>query len=841
MAVSAASDERCRINVGELTADEGLRLLSTGLSIPAASTAHLALLAERLKRVPLLLELANRTLAQQIALGQTIDDALDWALRKYKDLGVVAFDEKNATVRHGAVGSTVEVSLGFLADERQRCLELGVLHEDSDVPFSVLGTLWGLKDTPVQDLAQRLHDFGLIKLNLPGRSIRLHDYIREYLERALPDRARVHGRLVDAWKREKQLRAGYGVRHVVHHIVEAMADPAAAAARATQLIELLSDERFQRYQRQHGDAIALDRKLTLAITRAGDGTSPETPALVASLVLLRKSYAAAARDAALVFQTAAAGRIDAAVDLLALFEADRPWDTLARLLIAWVAPPDKADEASALANEAAPSCETPSLQTLLAWVRQPEGDVPPGLEAIDREPDLRYVSTILRRAGGAETLEGLEPLRHEDLASGTDASGFIAERDGPDLVAFANSDKANNTQYLERYIDIHAANRYAHYRNTSLGMLLPPILQVPDASWVRRLVQRIATAALTPARMDFEELLPLAVRGWLARRGDLAAAAELETARRQLTQISAELRPDAGRTDSWSHYQRRASALAEVLAVAHNRRSDASDLLRLARELPKGFAGYRAPSALTLAESILIASGDASLRDAALTSALAASHRIQDYRFCLQMTAMVNAMRSRWSDMTGVDLDATVERFLEKPLAAEFCAIHRVLEEFEYRAEDQQYFQALPIPETVRQAQTLGEIAAIFEYDSEELIAVNDWIWSATPETIVSEPLQKDDEVNIPDPDFVPILAARFAAEAVVVAGVTPDVRTRMLQRLVRMALPNPTATDTVLGRLILATLDGPQQLPAMLTGLQLADFTDAGAPTDGSRRVCVL
>ena len=62
-----------------------------------------------------------------------------------------------------------------------------------------------------------------------------------------------------------------------------------------------------------------------------------------------------------------------------------------------------------------------------------------------------------------------------------------------------------------------------------------------------------------------------------------------------------------------------------------------------------------------------------------------------------------------------------------------------------------------------------------------------------------------------------------------------------MLQRLVRMALPNPTAADTVLGRLILATLDGPQQLPAMLTGLQLADFTDAGAPTDGSRRVCVL
>ncbi len=158
---------------------------------------------------------------------------------------------------------------------------------------------------------------------------------------------------------------------------------------------------------------------------------------------------------------------------------------------------------------------------------------------------------------------------------------------------------------MERYIDIHAANRYAHYRNTSLWMLLNPILQVPDARWVERMVQRIATAALTPARMDFEELLPFAVRGWRARRGDLTAAAELETARQQLVQISAELRPEAGRTDSWSHYQRRAAALAEVFAVAHDRRNEAGDLLRLARQLPKGFAGYRAPSALTLAESIL--------------------------------------------------------------------------------------------------------------------------------------------------------------------------------------------------------------------------------------------
>ena len=250
---------------------------------------------------------------------------------------------------------------------------------------------------------------------------------------------------------------------------------------------------------------------------------------------------------------------------------------------------------------------------------------------------------------------------------------------------------------------------------------------------------------------------------------------QLEHARQQLVQAAATLRPEEGRSDSWSHYQRRASALAEVFAVALGRRSDAADLLTLARELPKGFAGFRAPSALTLAEvTRIVAPGDNAARDAALTSAAAASHRIQDYRFCLQMTAMVNAMRFRWKDMTGADLQATVSRFLEKPLAAEFCAIHRVLEQFEYRAEDQQYFQALPIPETVRHARTLREIAAIFDYKPEELVAVNDWIWAEpdAPDAIHTEVLQKDEEVRIPDPDFVPILASRFAAEVLVADGV---------------------------------------------------------------------
>lgn len=830
VAVAAASGEPCRMNVAELKADEAQRMLSSGLpEQSAAIAAHVGQLADRLKRVPLLIELANRTLAQQIARRQTVGAALDWALRKYADLGVVAFDDKNARERSDAVGTTIEVSLGFVADERQRCLELGILQEDTDVPFTVLALLWDMKPLAVEELAQRLDDLGLLKVNLPGRSIRLHDYVREYLETILADRAQVHGRLVDAWRRERQLPAGYAVQQVVFHLVQAMDDVAQAAPRAAQLIAFFGDDRFRRYQQQHGDATALDHLLTVAIDRLAMSAAPETPGLMAALVLLRRSQAASVRDAAVIFQSAADGRLDKAVQLLSLFEPDRDWDALARLLIAWLAPPTMTDAARALIEETAASCDRPHLQTLLAWVRQPPGIVPAGLPPISGSPDLRYVAAILRRAGGSEAIEGLEPLDFQQLASGSDQGGFIAERDGPDLVAFARLDPVSNTQYLERYIEVHASNRYPHYRSRSLAMLIEPILQFPDPEWVRRLVQRIATAALTVVNVDFEEFLPLAVRGMRGHDGDAAAIAELDDARRRVVTNAAALDPDTGRADSWSYYHRRASALAEVLALALGRGAEPPDLLHLARELPKGFAGFRAPAALTLAETTRVVSpADAAGQDVALTSALAAAHRIQDSRFCLQMTAMVNAMRARWTDMSAMDLTAVVGRFLANPGAAEFCSVHRVGEQFEYRAQDQHRFQALPIPDRVRQARTLGAIADIFDEKPQALVAVNDWIWAA-PDAILTERLQDGDEVNVPDRDFTPLLAARFAAEALVAPGLTPEQRSGVIQRLVSISLSNPTAVDAVLARLILSTVHRPHPLPPLVRDVPMPQIDPAG------------
>src|SRR4029077_5452691 len=112
-----------------------------------------------------------------------------------------------------------------------------------------------------------------------------------------------------------------------------------------------------------------------------------------------------------------------------------------------------------------------------------------------------------QRAGGAETAEGLEPIDYHRHASGltNDGSAFIADQDGPVLVAFAPLPPDSNTRYLERYIEIHAANRYRYYRNRSLWALLKSVLVFPDASWVRTIVEKIVAAALSVTQIDFEE------------------------------------------------------------------------------------------------------------------------------------------------------------------------------------------------------------------------------------------------------------------------------------------------------------------------------------------------
>jgi len=819
------ADESCRITVGAVQPAEAESMLAAGLSAPPADLAPFRRLAARLGEWPLLLKLANGALLEQVALGQNIAGALDWANEIYEQMGVVAFDQENPKARQQAIGKTVELSLSFLNGDRNRGLALGIFAEEAEIPLSLAGIVWSTDDTSTQRLAQRIHDLGLADLNLPGRYLQIHDTLRAYYRGQLAAPELLHAKLADLWKDSRRIAGGYAVQNVAYHLVEAMSDLGQAIARGQQLVDLLTNSRYREYHEQHGDAAALGRQITLGIQRAAISGEKEAPTLVASLAVLRRSYAERERDPGSIFIAAAEGRISEAEQRLELFEPEPHWRTLARLLIAWTAPANRGEESRSLVDSVAPVCERPEssmmlrcdrpeLIKLIEWVRRGPTGVPTGLQPIQGGPDLRYILAIMQRAGAAPG-EGLEPLDYGLMVSGKDTSGFIAERDGPDLVAFAKLDPVPNTQYLERYIDIHAANRYVHYRNRSLWALLAPVLEFPDAAWVRTIVHKILTAALSAASVEFEEFLPLAVKALQARAGDQAAIAALESAKQSLFAEAARLQQEA-ESDSWSHYQRRACALAEIYTLALDRPADTVALLQLARDLPKGFAGFRAFSALMLAESARIAvSGDVARIDAALESAQAASHRIQDYTFCLRATAMVNAMRLQSWNNAGMNIEDAINRFVSNSSPEDFCMVHRVLENFEFRTRDHA-FQALPIPPEVLRAQTLRQIAVAYGRSADELQAVNQSIWGG-----IDQVLSKDEKVNVPEMDFTPLLAARLAAEALAVPELTDERRSVLLQRLVPLALPSRTALDTILARMLLSGRARAMTLPKLLAELE--------------------
>jgi hypothetical protein len=865
--------QECQVNVAELTPAEAQEVLTARLLPPPpappptpALLFSFRQLAARFGEWPLLLQLANRTLYGQVARGRSVEDALKSANELYDKMGVVAFDRGNATAREQAVAKTVELSLGQLNERRQLCLELAIFPEDTDIPLEWIGLVWQTDAAMTQLLAERMDDLALIKLDLsptPGEvmssgSVRLHDAMRTYFASQLGEAAPLHARLADAWKDPQRIAGEYAHRYVAYHLAETMADPSQVPQRGRQLLNLLTDPRYRQYREEHGDPLALHRYIILALKRATKYVGADSPALVSTLALAQKSYAESKHNPQLFFEAALAGRVREAEQRLDLSEAEPEWKTLARLLIAWIAEPQNPSEATALAQQAAASCDRPELRTALAWVLTAPGEIPGGLPPIFDNTDQSLVSDILQRAGGAETTQGMEPIDSRFLMSGgptvepidynlgasglaRDASAFIADRDGPVLVAFANHDPQSNTQFLERYIEIHAANRYRYYRNRSLWALLKSVLVFPEASWVRSILQKIMTAALTVTRIDFEEFLPLTVLGLQARFGDQSASDKLELFRQRLIQEAAGLgaggstgAPQPGNRpgDSWSHYQRRACTLAEVYALALDRPSDAASLLDLARQLPKGFAGFRAFSALNLADSIDLVLPSNPQRSqriaAALESAQAASHRIQDYPFCLRATAMVNAIRMRWWE-PDLDLEKVVEDFSNHPLAERFCAVHRVLEDFSFRGSDS-LFQSLPIPVTVLNAQTLRQIAEAYRRQSEQLVTVN-------PAFAIDQQLSKNnnDTVNVPEPDFTPILAARLSAAALAAPSLTEERRSALIQRLVPLAITNRTALDTVLARLLLSARKTKFEMPRLLGNL---DVPGSSAPASSSEKL---
>lgn len=211
-----------RVNVDEMTLDEAVQMLTTRLLTPVGDYMPFRELAQRLGEWPLLLELANGTLRQLVARGDTLTGALTYLEEKLDDQGVVAFDQRNPLQRNQAITKTIEGSLDLLTpEERERCLELAIFPEDKDIPISVVGDLWGLKSLRTKELALRLDNLSLLKFNLQIGTIRLHDVMRAYLVAKLANPHLLHAKLVEAWGNPHQLAESYAWRWLPYHLLGA--------------------------------------------------------------------------------------------------------------------------------------------------------------------------------------------------------------------------------------------------------------------------------------------------------------------------------------------------------------------------------------------------------------------------------------------------------------------------------------------------------------------------------------------------------------------------------------------------------------------------------------------
>jgi hypothetical protein len=265
----------------------------------------------------------------------------------------------------------------------------------------------------------------------------------------------------------------------------------------------------------------------------------------------------------------------------------------------------------------------------------------------------------------------------------------------------------------------------------------------------------------------------------------------------RLIDEAARLKPGRDRegSDRWAHHKRLMLGVAQALGWLLGEEALADQVLHEASGLAdSGFAGYQAPACLALAEAVHLCHPHDAKRVAEIEQALEwaqrAADNVQDPTFCARMTARVNAMRRYW--WQGFDVEKRARGLADAAHLTELAALHRVGQQHPGRRPD-----ALELPPWASEDATFDGLARLYQRPKADFLRLNGG----------ERTLAAGDEVAVPDPGFVPHLAARLAAETLAEAGDAPlpPERLQLLRSLVRYATPSPTALDAVLTRLVLA------------------------------------
>jgi hypothetical protein len=646
----------------------------------------------------------------------------------------------------------------------------------------------------------------------------------------------------------------YGVRHAVTHL--ALAARKGKIANHHTLTELLvalvTDVQFQvKHLELLHDPSAFERLGELALGCVAQDDAA-TPLFVAQMAMWLVAFRKAQRQAQPIVDLARRGDVEAAEHRLQLFasEMDDDWYQALQLTIAWLAAGANREQARALRDRVPQRVSLTPDQEPLTMLRQRAAVdldfAPLPSFSLGAPPSLDEARAIVERLSGSTADHSLmsganvELMAHRTQAA-IQMEGYLAGQDGPDLVAFAAAYPDLGEPLLQEYVAIHAGYGYRQYRQNSLLALLQAILRHPSQGWVQAWVAALGVAALAPNRGDFRESLSVAVLAQQARAEVSGAKARLDAQRFEAIQALDSLTPPSRGTngqghtkggDTWGTHRRRLGALAEAYSRLPAGQPTASDLLMEASGLHYGFAGFSAPAYLTLAEAFEVVTSGADLPHHILHAAQASAHNIQDSTFCARTTARVNVMIERWwgTPPTGTfDVVAEAAQFLREPTSPRFTTLHIVGQEYWGRVP----VTTVPLAGDLLHAVSLRQLADAYQRPLDEFLRLNrEQRWLADTRLPPGTP------VNVPDPGFAPLLAARFAARALADQSLSPAQRQATIRSLVPLAARDATMLDLTLARLVLATPSSDADMLAALASVAAASAAEVPPEEELSGRL---
>lgn len=617
----------------------------------------------------------------------------------------------------------------------------------------------------------------------------------------------------------------YALRYITVHLEGAsrLKDEQARHTQVERLVKLVQDPMFlNRFRKKVFDDAQVEFIFLAAVRAAAGDTREEALELLLRAQRRLQTHRHEQLQPGPVFEMAEKGELDAAISQLVAFPLEAQWQRAATLVLAWLAAKTVPDQALAVLNRMENEDGRSEVEIRLGErLRAVLEGRPLMLYGLPPAPPREFVDQVLLRLGGQKMGEGmvgnidgfeLQPNPQmvailgelAEPGSSDTVQVYLAQQDGPLLVAFATENLAEGLQVFQKYLDLQSANPYQYYRNASLWMLLDFVLLHPDPDWTLQALKSLFNTAYATEGMAFEGALQNILAALQARAG-LAEARQVLDANFNHAQYQVQkLANKRYQSDTWGVHKRRMAALAQAYALLPDQQSVVKDLLNQAFYLPRGFAGFMYAAWLNLAETVRICGLEESFSiQTALRHALETAQNIQDSVFCARSTARVIAMMRLWWPLPAQNsLEEVLKKFVQQPHAPEFTAQHRIGEDFQMR--DRHDPDKLPLHDKLLNGRTLRDLSDAFRLPIANFIAANAGKgWDA------DTPLWVGDWVNIPDPEFTALLAARLSAEVAVADWLYPDEKRALIQPLVVTASDDRTAMDTVLARLFLAAVPG--------------------------------